>query len=123
MGERPVGHIDMPSTDPARTQKFLGGLFNWNFKVEADGNVLFGAPGYTGSILRVNKMPDEIAPRIHVTVESLKPYLDRVPGLGGRVAVRRRAIPKGGHYAKVVDPDGNVIELIEPRSSPRERII
>jgi predicted enzyme related to lactoylglutathione lyase len=114
MDTKPAGHVELPSTDPERTKQFLEGMFELRFKQDEDGSILFGAPGYTGSIMKVKKLPADVAPRLHITVENLAPYLDRAEALGGRVLVRRREIPKLGHFAKVADPDGNVIELIEP---------
>ena len=114
MDSKPAGHVELPSTDPKRTKAFLGGLLDLRFKDEPDGSILFGAPGYTGSIMNVKKLPADVAPRLHITVPDIAPYLTRAEALGGRVLVRRREIPKLGHFAKVADPDGNVIELIEP---------
>ncbi|HLF06869.1 MAG TPA: VOC family protein [Thermoplasmata archaeon] len=118
MDAKPAGHVEFHSTDPERTKQFLGGLFELRFKQEPDGSILFGAPGYTGSIMRVKKVPSDVAPRLHITVPEIAPYLTRAEALGGRVLVRRREIPKLGHFAKVADPDGNVIELIEPLKKP-----
>ena len=114
MSERVACHVELPSTNPKRTEDFLNGLFSWNFREFPDGSVMFGAPGYTGRISKVSKFTPDVAPRLHVTVADLAPYVERVVALGGRVAVRRREIPGKGFYAKVVDPDGNVIELLQP---------
>ena len=120
MGKHDICHVEFDSTNLERTKGFLGSLFDdWKFEGWGGEYMLFSTPGGPGGgINKVEKANPGANVLVHVEVDTIDPYLQKVEGLGGAVHKAKTEIPEIGWYAVVKDPDGNLLGLFQER--PKE---
>ncbi len=107
-----ICHIEWCSTDLERTRAFFSALFDWEFKAWGENYLLFTPPGGVGGgIMKVDKVNAGDSPLVHVEVDEIEPYLEKVGKLGGKIATPKTEIPTVGWFAVICDPDGNFIGL------------
>jgi uncharacterized protein len=120
-----INWFEIPVTDLARAMRFYEAMTGARLRREA-----FGAPGEELAIFEVDSQegingallsgPDA-KPAAHGTTVYLNcgPHIDawlaRVPAAGGRVVVPKTALPPGmGHFAHILDSEGNRVGLHSP---------
>jgi predicted enzyme related to lactoylglutathione lyase len=54
-----------------------------------------------------------------IAVESLDRTIEKIERRGGKICVRKMAIPKVGWLAYATDPAGNVFGIIEPNPTAK----
>jgi predicted enzyme related to lactoylglutathione lyase len=114
MVKHSICHFEWSSTDLKRTEKFLSGLFGWEFKPWGDEYMMFDTPsGLGGGIMKVDSVSAGKSPYIYIEVDEIEPYLDKVKELGGSVDKDKSEIPTVGWYAHLLDPDGNIIGIFQ----------
>jgi predicted enzyme related to lactoylglutathione lyase len=114
MEKNSLCHFEWSSTDLARTGAFLEGLFGWKIEPWSEEYLVFRTPeGPNGGVMKVDEVVPGRSPYLYIQVDEIGPYLAKVEALGGEVDVPRTEIPKVGWYAHVLDPDRNVIGLME----------
>jgi predicted enzyme related to lactoylglutathione lyase len=111
----PIVHIELASSDPKATGKFLGDLFGW--KIETDPNfdyVMFSSQENVGGGLpSVSETMKEGEILVHVQTDSIETSLARVTELGGQVLVGKTEIPGIGWFAIFNDPSGVKLALYQ----------
>jgi predicted enzyme related to lactoylglutathione lyase len=105
----PIVHIELASSDPKATGKFLGDLFGW--PIETDPNFDYvqftsqegfggGFPAADGQMYQ----PGEVI--VYVQTDDIEQSLARVEELGGRSLGGKQEIPGIGWFAFFSDPSG-----------------
>lgn len=110
---RPVVHWDIRARDPDLIKSFYRALFNWNI---GDGPVMqipagLGGPegGPAGHIYQ----SDHTGVTLYIQVRDLRASIDKAVELGGSVVLEPFDVPDGPTLARVRDPEGNPIMLVQ----------
>lgn len=129
MKMNPVVHFEMPHDDGKRMAEFYTRAFGWNieFLGEDMGNYILattseadsdGRPQKPGMINGgfYKKSEDQLSwyPSVVIAVDDLQKSMKHVERAGGKV-VADWEIPNVGHYASVVDTEGNRIGVLETK--------
>jgi predicted enzyme related to lactoylglutathione lyase len=120
-----VIHFEIHASNPEALVDFYTGLLGWHFTTqEAIDYWLIETgpaeePGINGGLVRrpVAGPADSQAVNAFictVQVDALDERLAANHRLGGLVALPRMPVPGVGWLAYVKDPDGNILELLEP---------
>ena len=113
-----IVHVEFPSADADRAQKFWSGLFGWDFKDS-------GMPRMDYRIARVTEnlgaavFPSEDLsghPHYYFLVEDIEASLAKVRELDGE-AEQKTLIPGIGWFALCKDSEGNAFRLFQANSS------
>jgi hypothetical protein len=109
-------HTEIPADDPARAQRFYGGVFGWTFRAMEgyEDYYLFttaaGQDGMGGAIgKRDVSAPHEV--RNYINVESIDESAAKAVELGGRIVEEKAEVPGQGWYAVLQDTEGNQFAL------------
>jgi len=113
---RPVVHLEIQGKDGDRLRAFYEAMFNWpmtpgpvpimtNFPAGIGGP----EPGPAGHIMSSD------APRVvlYVQVADLPASMRQAEELGGAVVSQRLDIPGGASVARIADPEGNHIVIVQ----------
>jgi uncharacterized protein len=119
-----VVHFEIPFDDKARAMKFYAETFDWKLTdmpemsyvtaqtVAVDDKQMPREPGaINGGLFARPK--DAPHPTLYVGVDSIDEALKKVKSGGGKVVTPRTPIPGMGAYARIADPEGNVLGLFE----------
>jgi predicted enzyme related to lactoylglutathione lyase len=107
-----VVHVEFPSEDIERSQRFWGGLFGWEF---ADS----GMPGMDYRMAQVSdqagaalmQAPDGVGhPSYYFSSDDIDASIASVRELGGS-AEDKQPVPSHGWFTACVDSEGNVFHL------------
>jgi predicted enzyme related to lactoylglutathione lyase len=116
----PVMHWQMVSTDPERTAKFYGKLFNW--KITA-GNALgyrvvetLNAKGIAGGIWPAPQGATSLV-QLFIEVDNVETYVQQAVALGATVIVPTATLPDGDVMAVVLDPVGLPFGIVQRKST------
>jgi predicted enzyme related to lactoylglutathione lyase len=125
-----VRHFEIPAADLDRAQAFYSEVFSWHVqRVPAAGPAVYmaqtvasdehGRPHEPGAINGELRQRDGTAahPLIVIGVPDLEEYLRKAERAGGKVvlpAQRRGA----SLYARIADPEGNIVALWEDHEQP-----
>lgn len=113
---RPVVRWEIAGRDPGRLRQFYAELFNWKIEDGAlpgiatiEPGVGGPEPGPGGHIMAAE------APRValFVQVADLQASLRRAEELGGTVLQQPFDVPGGPTVARIADPEGNHIGLVQ----------
>jgi uncharacterized protein len=119
-----VVHFEIPFDDKARAMKFYADALGWKLTdmaemsyvmaetVATDENQMPKEPGAIngGLFQRPKEAPH---PTIYVGVDSIDDALKKVASAGGKVVTPKTPIPGMGAFARISDPEGNVVGLFE----------
>ena len=119
-----VVHFEIPFDDKARAMKFYADTFDWKLtdmsemsyvmaqSVDVGENQMPKEPGAIngGLFPRPKEAPH---PTIYLDVPSIDGALKKVQAGGGKVVTPKTPIPGMGAFARIADPEGNVIGLFE----------
>src|SRR6185369_13452854 len=113
-----IVHIELRSSDFARSAAFYGKLFGWRSDgAQAGGHLLFEAPGGVGGSWIRAALTQAPGPVPFVAVDDLEEALAAVEKEGGRILVRRLALANRGAFGLFSDPDGNVVAVLATKGS------
>ena len=119
-----VVHFEIPFDDKARAMKFYADALGWKLTDMPEMSYVMAETVATGE----NQMPKEPGaingglfprpkeaphPTVYVSVESLADALKKVTSGGGKVVTPKTPIPGMGAFARISDPEGNVVGLFE----------
>ena len=119
-----IVHFEIPFDDKTRAMKFYSDVFGWKLTDMAEMSYVMAetvaiddkqTPKEPGAINGgLFQRPKEAPhPVIYAGVESVDRTLEKVQAAGGKVVTPRTPIPGMGAFARVIDPEGNVIGLFE----------
>ena len=109
-----VSHVEWCCQDIEQTATFFQALFGWEFKAFGNNYLLYSpARGPAVGLLRSERMIAGENCLVFVTVDNIESHLQHATAIGGKVHVKKTAIPKYGWYAQVKDPEGNIVGLFE----------
>lgn len=110
---RPVVAFEVRGTDSARTRAFYREMFNWEIVgdaiAQAKGGIGGPEPGPVAVFLQ-NDAPG-VTPVIQVL--DLRASMEKAKTLGGAVINEPFDIPNGPTIARIADPDGTHLGLIQ----------
>lgn len=108
-----IGHIEIPTTNFKKAQKFFGTVFGWTFREESDlATVLFRAGTQpNGGFYLVKKMPKKGQVNIYIEVEDIEAKLKEIRKARGKVLVKKTPVRDIGWLAQFATPDGCYLSL------------
>jgi len=112
-----IVHFDIPAENVEKMRIFYSKLFGW--KIERVGGpieyyLIETAPegkGVGGGLTK--KMDPNQRPMNYILVESVDEYSKKVEKLGGKIIIPKQTVPRMGHFAVALDPEGNTFGLWE----------
>ncbi len=115
------GHIEIPTTNLKRAEKFFGQLFGWQFKDYPEVKYAIfntGAePG--GGLMIVKKIPKKGQVNVYINVESIDAKLKEIRKARGKVTLKRTPVGDMGFMASFLTPDGVAMFLWENAPKPQ----
>lgn len=110
---RPLVYFSIDAVDPERQRRFYSQLFNWNLPADRFAQIPagLGAPenGISGHLARA-ETPGLV---LYFQVRDLPASLALASELGAREIHPTIQIPGGATIARVIDPEGNPIVLVQ----------
>ena len=107
-----VCHVEWGTKDPAALEKFLAGLFGWQFQPFAPNYMIY-LPS-DGSISVGIMLSDQVqvggTPNVSIRVTDMDAMLTKAEEFGGKVMVPKTSMSSSS-FAFVAAPDGNLIGL------------
>lgn len=110
---RPVVHWEIQARDAALLRRFYSEMFNWSV---GDGPIMMIGPGVGGPApgpgghIMAGEHPGVV---LHVQVLDLRASLEKAETLGGKALSQPFDIPGGPTVARIADPEGNAIGLVQ----------
>jgi predicted enzyme related to lactoylglutathione lyase len=113
-----VVHVEFPSQDADRAQRFWSGLFGWGFQDSGmpgmDYRMAQAAPQMGAAVM---SDPDSVGhPKFYFATEDIEASTAKVKELGGS-AEAKMPVPGHGWFAAAKDSEGNVFHLWQADSS------
>jgi predicted enzyme related to lactoylglutathione lyase len=126
----PVIHFELPYRDGARAMAFYREAFGWKatelggrmgnyiLVVTAESDIVPEAPGgaINGGLYPAKDDHPHQTPSIVIGVEDMTAALGRVVAAGGTLLGDPSRIPNVGDYAAFIDPEGNRVALLQPKT-------
>jgi uncharacterized protein len=114
-------HIEVPTSDPKKAQRFYGEVFGWKFtEMPQMAYTLYdtGDNGIGGGFWTPTEgMPKQIVN--YILVNEIEPTIESIKRNGGKQVKEKTEVPGAGWFALASDPDGNVIGL--GKSNPQAK--
>lgn len=117
-------HIEIASTDPARTRKFFEEIFDWEFEDHPEMEYMtympHGGPG-GGIMSPMENQPPGILN--YLLSNDIDADVPRIEAAGGRILRPKMEIPNVGWWALFQDPTGLTLALFQANrpAPPRRR--
>lgn len=120
-----VVHFELPFVDPGTIKGFYGNVFGWQMLQIDPGYYMAttapsderGMPKEVGGIngsFKKRTGPEE-TPVIVIRVASVEDAVQKAVEAGGKIVLPRQTIGEWGTYARIADPEGNVLGLWEEK--------
>ncbi len=113
----PVVHFEIGCEDRARAETFYGLLFGWTSRPHGSAAVRMSTGAGRGIDGDITIPPGAPRPYVmlYVEVEDLEAACERAEALGGQIVAPPADLsdPVGGRSARLADPEGNLLGLIE----------
>lgn len=107
-------HIEYDVTDLVRSQKFYEGLFGWEFRSFVEGMVVFGiGDQHIGGLMQREEVVVGKSPNLWFQVANLDEMTAKAVELGGAAPEEKTPVPGVGWSTTVLDPDGNIVGLVQ----------
>ncbi|MBI2851592.1 MAG: VOC family protein [Chloroflexi bacterium] len=119
-----VIHFEIPVDDPDRAIKFYSSVFGW--KIESWGGpadywlITTGKddePGINGAITR--RQEPVMATTNALDVPSVDDFLGKIAANGGKVVMRKTAVPGVGYMAYCRDTEDNLFSIFQDDTSAK----
>jgi hypothetical protein len=116
-------HFEIHATDPEKVIAFYTDVFGWRFERWGEEPYWLAStgdgPGIDGAVLPRRGDPPATGQPVNafvvtVGVENLDAALERAAAHGAVVALPRQPVPGVGWLAYLLDPDGNLVGVMEP---------
>jgi uncharacterized protein len=113
------GHVQIPTTDFKKAQKFFGKLFGWTFQEMPDAKYLLFRPERqpNGSFYLTKKMPKKGQVNVYIQVQDIDAKLKEIKKARGTVVTRKTQVGDMGWFAQFTTPDGCTLSLWESTSN------
>ena len=114
--ERPVVFFEIRARDKQRLEDFYVQMFNWKVDGERAPGIGFIQPGIGPPVEGIGGV---IAPgdppgvSLYVQVKDLRASLDKAERLGGKKLLDPVDVPNGPTIARIADPEGNLVGLVQ----------
>jgi uncharacterized protein len=106
-----VVHVEFPSADVDRAQRFWGGLFGWNFQDSGMPGMDYRMAQVTeGSGAALMESEDRGHPNFYFDTDDIDISTAKVRELGGQ-AGEKMPVPTHGWFAACKDSEGNAFHL------------
>ena len=114
------GHVEIPTTNFKKAQKFFGNLFGWTFQeIPEMKYVLFRTERHpNGGFYLVKKMPKKGQVNVYIEVQDIDTKLKEIKKARGKVMMKKTQVGDMGWFAQFTTPDGCILHLWE--SAPKE---
>ncbi len=114
------GHIEIPTTNLKRAEKFFGTLFGWEFKDYPEVKYAIFTTGAEpgGGLALVKKIPKKGQVNVYINVESIDAKLKEIRKARGKVVLKRTPVGDMGFFAQFLTPDGVGMYLWENAPKP-----
>ena len=108
-----IGHIEIPTTNFKKAQKFFGSVFGWTFWEDPDLATVFFRAGAqpNGGFYLVKKMPKKGQVNVYIEVEDIDVKLKEIRKAKGKVLVKKTPVRDMGWLAQFATPDGCFLSL------------
>ena len=114
--------FEIPTSDLDRAQRFYEAILAQPLQRTAFAGADIAVfprgdkPNATGALIRLDELhPTVQGSIVYLSVDDLRPVLDRAEREGGDTLVARTALPEGmGYYAQFRDCEGNRVGLWSP---------
>jgi uncharacterized protein len=108
-----IGHIEIPTTNFKKAQKFFGTVFGWTFRDVPDLEMVSFRAGSqpNGSFYLVKKMPKKGQVNVYIEVEDIDAKLKDIKKAKGKVLVKKTQVVDMGWWAQFATPDGCYLSL------------
>jgi|SRR5579885_1820185 len=131
----PVVHFEMPAKDKKRVCTFYSQAFGWNMQqlgpdmgnyvlagtTETDANHMVVTPGaINGGFFDYKDDALNSAPHLVISVDNLEESMEKVKNGGGKIAGELMDIPGIGRYVSFYDTEGNVVGMLQPKTSNQQ---
>jgi uncharacterized protein len=116
----PFVHVELNSTDLAKSKDFYGKLFDWKLEdthmAPAGTYTLINVGGGTGGGMMKHPMPG-VPPfwLAYVGVDDIKASTEKAKSLGAKVIKDVTEVPNTGWLSIIQDPSGAVLGLWKPK--------
>jgi predicted enzyme related to lactoylglutathione lyase len=120
-----VVHFELPFEDATKVRSFYGNVFGWQMLQIDPGYYMVttapsderGLPQEVGTINGGLKKRSDSAetPVLVVRVASVEDAIQKATDAGGKIILPRQTIGEWGTYARIADPEGNVVGLWEEK--------
>ena len=107
-----VVHFEIPGKDQKLLEAFYKGVFDWEITPMMEGySLVKPGSGIGGGIGTMGEARAHIT--FYVAVEDVNAALALIESKGGKKAFGPHPIPDGGIIAGFLDPEGNLIGLVQ----------
>lgn len=110
-----IVHFEIPADDIERARRFYVELFGWEIKKVPAMDYWFIST--TGDRAIGGGMSKRASPERniinYIDVPSVEDYSIMIESLGGKVKMRKQAVPGMGYFAVCLDPEGNSFGIWE----------
>ncbi|MEX2238528.1 MAG: VOC family protein [Dehalococcoidia bacterium] len=110
---RPLVHFEIQARDADVMRDFYGTLFNWEIGPGPIMNIPHGIGGPevgVGGHIMAGDHPGIV---LHIQVLDLQASLAKAEELGGKVVMQSFQVPGGPTIARITDPEGNAVGLVQ----------
>lgn len=109
----PVVHFEIQAADAARQQSFYEALFAWKIGAPQgpiDYQMVEAGQGISGGLTPTPTGRPDLT--FYIQVDDLDATLGRAASLGTATVIPPTALPRGGRFAVIRDPEGNALGLM-----------
>src|SRR5512142_1044210 len=101
------GHVEIPTTNFKKAQKFFGNLFGWTFQEvpEMDYVTFRTERQPNGGFYLVKKMPKKGQVNVYIEVQDIDTKLKEIKKARGKVAMKKTQVGDMGWIAGFTTPD------------------
>jgi uncharacterized protein len=116
--------FEVPADNVERAKKFYGGLFGWKIE-KMPGPMEYwhfdtgGSDGSPDGGVMKRQGPEHRGITNYISVPSVDEFAAKVERLGGKVFMRKTAVPKMGYFVVCQDTENNVFALWEMNESAK----
>jgi uncharacterized protein len=107
-----IVHFEIGCRDKEKAKAFYGKLFEWKVEELPHATMLRTGGDVGGHLNALGDEPHNYV-LFYVGVTNLGESIEKAESLGGTRLVGPEAVPGGGRFAWIRDPEGNVIGLYE----------